>query len=102
MALQDATDLAVYPPFIRRVTGAMLKAALDVGAEEFDGTQYRITRRGLATSVLADSALYGSRFAYAVAGNVAVNIDSTDSDIEFTVNSVWDAVAGAYAPPEEP
>lgn len=96
MALADMTDLATWPPFVRRVTGAMLKAAVAVGAEEFDGSQYKLQRRALVKTVLEDSPLWGSRFAYAAASNVAINADSTDNDIEFTVNSVWDAMAGAY------
>lgn len=96
MALSDMTDLATWPPFVRRVTGAMLKAAVAVGAEAFDGTQYRIQRRALSVKVLEDSPLWGSRFAYAVAQNAAVTYSSNDGDIEFTVNSVWDAMAGAY------
>lgn len=96
MALSDMTDLATYAPFVRRVTGAMLKAAVAVGAEEYDGSQYKLMRRALVTKTLEDSPLWGSRFAYAVASNVAITYTSTDSDIEFTVNSVWDAVAGAF------
>lgn len=96
MALSDMTDLAVYPPFVRRVTAAMLKAAVAVGAEEFDGTGYRLSRRALVKQALEDSPLWGSRFAYAVVSNPAINYASTDSDIEFTVNSVWDAMSGAY------
>lgn len=96
MALTDMTDLATWPPFVRRVTAAMLKAAVNVGAEEFDGTQYKLARRALVTKVLEDSALWGTRFAYAAVSNVAITFASTDSDIEFTVNSVWDAMAGAY------
>ena len=97
MSLSDMTDLATYQPFVRRVTGAMLKAAVAVGAEAYDGSQYKIMRRALVTKCLEDSPLWGSRFAYAVASNVAITVSSTDNDIEFTVNSVWDAVAGAYS-----
>lgn len=96
MSLSDMTDLAVYPPFIRRVTAAMLKAAVAVGAEEFDGTGYKLARRALVKQCLEDPALWGARFAYAVVSNVAITYTSTDNDIEFTVNSIWDAMAGAY------
>jgi hypothetical protein len=102
MALSDMTDLATWPPFVRKVTAAMLKAAAAVGNEEYDGTSYRIQRRALATKAFEDAPLYGSRFAYAVASNPAITHDSTDNDIEFTVNSMWDALAGAYIPPVEP
>jgi hypothetical protein len=97
MSLSDMTDLATHPAFIRRVTGAMLKAAVNVGSELYDGTQYKIMRRALVTKALEDSPLWGERFSYAVASNPAITFASTDSDIEFTVNSVWDAMAGAYS-----
>ena len=97
MSLSDMTDLATYPPFVRRVTGAMLKAAVAVGAETHDGSQYKIMRRALVTKTLEDAPLWGSRFAYAVASNPAITYSSNDGDIEFTVNSVWDSVAGAYS-----
>jgi hypothetical protein len=96
MSLSDMTDLAVYPPFIRRVTAAMLKAAVAVGAEGFDGTTYKLARRALVRQTLEDPVLWGSRFSYAVVSNVAITFESTDNDIEFTVNSLWDAMSGAY------
>lgn len=97
MALADMNDLAVYPPFIRRVTAAMVSAAIAVGAEPFGGSQYSLARRALVTKVLEDPSLWGNRFAHAVASNVAVTAASNDGDIQFTVNSMWDAMAGAYA-----
>jgi hypothetical protein len=96
MALSDMTDLATWPPFIRKVTAAAITAAENVGAEEFDGSNYKLQRRALVKQVLEDPALWGSRFAYAAAANPAINFGSTDNDIQFTVNSVWDAMAGAY------
>lgn len=90
------TDLATWPPFVRRVTAAMLKAAVAVGNEAFDGSTYKLMRRALVTKVLEDSALWGGRFAYAVVSNPAITFASTDSDIEFTISTVWDAMAGAY------
>jgi hypothetical protein len=96
MSLSDMTDLAVYPPFIRTVTSAATTAAVNVGAEEFDGTTYKLQRRALVKEVLTNPTLWGERFAYAVARNTAITFTSSDNDIQFTVNSVWDAMAGAY------
>lgn len=96
MSLSDMTDLATWPPFIRRVTTAAVTAAVNVGAETFDGTNYGLQRRALVKQVLEDPTLWGTRFAYAVAQNPAITFASSDSDIQFTVNSVWDAMAGAY------
>ncbi|TDQ01236.1 hypothetical protein [Labedaea rhizosphaerae] len=94
--LTDVADLAAYPPFIRRVTAATVKAAVAVGNEVYDGTQYRIMRRALATQVLKHAENWGEVFAWGVSANPAVNPDATDNDVEFTVNSLWDAMAGAY------
>lgn len=96
MSLTGIADLAVHPTFVRRVTGAAVKAAIAIGAEEYDGTQYRIMRRALATNVLRDASAWGKVIAWPVAGNGSLDDDSSDSDIEWTVSSVWDAVAGAY------
>ena len=94
--LTEIADLALYPPFIRRVTSATVKAGVDVGAEVYDGTQYRIMRRALATQVLKRAETWGAVFAWGVAANAAVTAASSDSDIEWTVNSLWDGIAGAY------
>lgn len=96
MSLSGMADLATWPPFVRKVTAAMLKAAVAIGNEAFDGTNYRLMRRALVTKVLEDSTLWGARFAYAVVTNAAINYASTDQDIEFTIATVWDAMAGAY------
>ncbi len=96
MALDTVEALATWPLFIRRVTAAAVTAAVDVGAETFDGTTYKLQRRALVKQVLENPTLWGERFAYAAARNPALSFASTDNDIQFTVNSVWDAMAGAY------
>lgn len=102
--LVEIADLAQHPQFVRRVTAATVKSAVAVGAEEYDGSQYRIIRRALSMSVLKQAEAWGEVFAWAVAANSAIDIDSADSDIEWTIGSVWDAVAGAYSEstPEAP
>lgn len=95
MSLQDQAALATFPTFRDRVLIATVQAARDVAAEAPSGDQRKDDlRSSLATNVLADPEGYASRFAWAVAANVAITFASTDSDIQFTVNSVWDAVAG--------
>lgn len=96
MALSDMTDLATWPPFVRRVTAAMLKAAVAIGNEPFNGTAYKLARRALVIETLKDPVAWGIRFAYAVVSNPAITYASTDGDIEFTVASVWDPMAGAH------
>jgi hypothetical protein len=97
--LSDINDLATWPPFLRRVTAAAIHAAVDVGAEAFDGTQYRIARRALALNVFGDTDIWGARFAWGVAANPVITAESSDGDIQFTVNSLWDALAGAMQQP---
>lgn len=95
MSLHDQAQLATFPPFRHRVLIAAVQAARDVQAEEPSGDQRKDDlRSSLATNVLNDPEGYADRFSWAVAANVAVTFTSTDSDLQFTVNSVWDAVAG--------
>lgn len=95
--LTEITDLAVWPAFRRRVRAAMVKAAIDVAAEAPDEThtERSLRRRALATNVIQELNAYEERFAMAVATNPVVTAESDDGAIQFTVNSVWDAVAGA-------
>ncbi|QWF78694.1 hypothetical protein [Amycolatopsis sp. CA-230715] len=100
--LADSAELALFPPFARRVQAAVSIAAKDVGAEVDDPTNPSRTqlRRALATNVFANPNDYGLRFAWAVATNPVITLASTDGDIQFTVNSVWDTIAGAPPRPQ--
>lgn len=93
MAFVDQINLAMTPHFIVRVQGAMVKSALAVASED-PATAGHGTRVAWATQVLRDPAHYAARMAYGVAVNPVITAESSDSDIEFTVNSVWDAYAG--------
>jgi hypothetical protein len=95
MALSDQSDLAVYPPFVRRVEAATVAAAVAIGNEAYDGSQTAIARRALSQRVLVDPNEWGEIFAWAIASNTAITIASADSDIEWTIGSVWNAIAGA-------
>lgn len=97
--LAGISDLAVWPPFVRRVQAAMIRAAVEVGAEAAEPTPRSQLRRALSVNVFTDLDGYTRRFAIAVAQNPVMTFGSSDGDIQFTVNSVWDAVAGA-PPPE--
>lgn len=95
MPLADQAQLASFPPFRDRVLIATVQAAKDVASEAPSGDQRTDDlRSSLATNVLSDPEGYATRFSWAVAANPAITFASTDSDIQFTVNSVWDAVAG--------
>ena len=100
-ALEQMSQLATTRSFIERVQAAMVKAAVAVGAEAEDGTPRGQLRRSLSVRVLEKNEEWAPRFAWGVASNAVINHDSSASDIEFTVNSLWDAFAGA-APPAAP
>lgn len=101
-SLADSAELATFPPFVRRVQAAASVAAKDVGSEADDPDNPTRTqlRRALATNLYANPFDYGARFAWAVATNPVITLSSSDGDIQFTVNSVWDTIAGA--PPLPP
>jgi len=98
MAFDDMAYLAMHPGFRDRVRVAMISAAVDVGAEENDGSEYRRLRKAHAVNVLTDQDKFAQRYAWVVAANPAVNFGSPDDALQFTVNSRWDAVAGASQP----
>ena len=93
MSFRDSIDLAQSTAFVARVQGAMVKSAIAVAAEA-PATAGHAVRVAWATQVLRDPAHYAARLAFGVAANAAITPESTDSDIEFTVNSLWDAYAG--------
>jgi hypothetical protein len=98
MAFLDMGYLATHPGFRDRVRIAMITAAVDVGAEEDDGSEYRRLRRAHAVNVLTDQDQYAARYSWIVAANPAVSFASPDDALQFTVNSRWDSVAGAVQP----
>jgi hypothetical protein len=98
--------------FQRRVTIAMLKAAAAVQAETivglslpagYVGTTQTLhdLRAKLAQACLLDPDRFGRFFVLAVAsdpGSATVGPASPDSDLQFTVNSLWNAFAvGGHA-----
>lgn len=103
VALEDAFVLARLDSFRERVEAAVVKAAVDVAAEAADPSERSRLRRALSARVLEnrEGIDYASRFALAVAVNPVITKQSVDGDIQFTVNSIWDAMAGAE-PPVQP
>jgi hypothetical protein len=97
MAYVDQATLADDVTFRARIRVAIMTAAVQVQGEAksgFSDAQYG-KRQALATAILATGGSdYIDRFSWAVATNVAVTAASTDSDIQFTVNSMWDDLAG--------
>jgi hypothetical protein len=94
--LEQSAELAELESFRRRIRAAMIPAAKDVAAEAVDPNdpQRSQQRRGLALNVFGDIAKYTAVFSILVATNPVITSGSNDGDIQFTVNSVWDAVAG--------
>lgn len=93
MAFLDQFQLAQDAAFVARVQMALAKSAIAVMAEDAS-TDYHAVRSIWAATVLRDLAHYGAIAAYGVASNTAITVESSDSDIEFTVNSQWNAYAG--------
>lgn len=100
MGLQETAALARHETFRDRVGMAVVKAAVNVAAElpaDPPDTRKDELRANLATNVLNDPDGHRARFTWAVLSNAAVagaGLDAPDGDIEFTVASVWDAIAG--------
>ena len=99
MSFAEQINLAITPAFVARVQAAMVKAAIAVSSED-PSTEAHSTRVQWATQVLRDPAHYAARMAFGVAANPIITAESSDSDIEFTVNSVWNAYAGVITTPE--
>lgn len=96
MTYASAATLAADAAFQARVRVAIVTAAVDVMGESKTGLSDTVfdKRQALAHAVLNDSAGYLDRFVWCVVANVAISSASTDSDIQFTVNSVWSDLSG--------
>lgn len=103
MNFEEQAALAADPVFQLRVRGAAIKSALAVMADVPDNTPEAIEahrkRAQLAREVLLDADRLARSLAPGVASNVAITAESSDSDIEFTVNSIWSAYAGVILAP---
>jgi hypothetical protein len=100
MAFTDQAALAADVTFRARVMIASIVAAKAVMAEAFAGPgheNYHVLRQQLAQGVLNTPAAYTDRFALAVASNSAIDANSDDGSIQFTVNQVWTEMAGVPA-----
>lgn len=95
MALADQADLAMSVGFRKRVLMAALNAARDVSSEppSEDGAT-DIKRAQLAYGILSNPGSYEDRWAWAVAASAMITYTSSDSDLQWTVNSLFDALAG--------
>lgn len=95
MSLLDQAQLAQHEGFRDRVLICAVQAAVNVAAEAPSGdTRKDNLRATLATNVMNDPLGHVDRFAWATAQNAAISYASTDSDMQWTVNSLWDGMAG--------
>jgi hypothetical protein len=80
------------------VTHAIEVMAL-VPANTPEDIELQRKRAALAREVLLDSNRLARAFAPAVASNAALVEEFTDSDLQYTLNTYWDALAGIVQPP---
>jgi hypothetical protein len=93
--LEASYSLSTNATFRARVRSAIAIAAKDVFGETSSGIPSKDQkRRDLAFGVLNSVDSYVERFATLVAVNPSVTSSASDGDIQFTVNSLWDDVAG--------
>jgi hypothetical protein len=96
MALIDLDTLAQNTDFKKKVKVAMVYAATNVSAETVDQNYlpYHNKRIDLSKNILNGPQNYVEPFSYACAARQTLTENSTDGDIQFTVNSLFDAMAG--------
>ena len=94
MTLAEQYAAANDPTFASRVGQAMCKAAVAVQAEATN-TANHTNRANFATLALRDPERYQAAVARAVVTNAGItSTAASDNDVEFTVNSMWNAFAG--------
>jgi hypothetical protein len=94
--LEERSTLGADPTFRARCQSAALQAATDVMAEPPD-THGHEERTAYANKVLLNPSLQSQAIAFGVAAAPAIHEASTDSDVQFTINSLWDAWSGVSA-----
>jgi hypothetical protein len=101
MTYAQSADLATDPAFARRVQVAAIEAAIAISSEApTDGREsYTGKRVTLAQEIIRRYGINDS-LVWAVVTNSTISAagnDCSDSDIQFVVSSVWDAVADVVA-----
>lgn len=90
-------QLSVDPTFRVKVLTAIATAALAVHGETPSNPANTIKdakRSDLAFGVISNANGYLDRFALLVASRPGISSNATDNDIQFSVNEVWNDVAG--------
>lgn len=96
MSFTDQATLAADTSFQLKVRVAVVTAAKDVMGEDKGSMSDTVfgKRQQFAFQVINSSLGYLDRFVWAVVANPVITNASSDSDIQFTVNSLWDDLAG--------
>lgn len=98
MSFQTSFSLATTGDFRQRIKICIIKSAQSVMTEAASGNTDRDNRRrNLANSILRSPDSYVEAFSFLVAANPAITAASSDSDIEFTVNSGFNGMANVNA-----
>lgn len=92
MTASEQYDLSHDAIFLRRVQMIIQKSAIAVAAED-PATANHVQRLAYGNKVLMNPGGYAELMAQGVSTNAAISSASSDSDIEFTVNSQWNAYA---------
>lgn len=96
MTLETQSDLAKNPAFIDRVRSSLVAACIAV-TSEVDTTPNHANRIAYANAALLEPERNASVVAFGVATNATIDaagLAATDNDINFVVNSLFDAYAG--------
>lgn len=95
--------LAEDGTFQARVRQAVVTAAVQIMADAPENTPQAIAvhgkRAALATRVLLDPTSLQRAWAYMVVSNPAIDNASNDGDLQWTVNAMWNAMAGVVLEP---
>jgi hypothetical protein len=97
-------ELAEDGTFQARVRQAAITAAVAIMADRPANTPQAIAKHALraklALDVLRNPSNWARPMAAMVASNVSIDGESPDSDIQWTVNAMWDAISGIVLEPE--
>ena len=93
MAFIDSIALANDQNFRNRCEIAMIAAAQSV-ASEATSTANHVSRAALAKAIENNPSAFVMAFALGVAANPAITTASVDSDLQFSVNAIFNGIAG--------
>ena len=97
--MTSAQSLSVYarnPEIKERISILLARVAINVVGEDPANkkSSYIEKRHSLGVAILNNISGYVDRFAYAIFAPDTLTLQSTDSDIEFMISSVFSDIAG--------